>query len=125
MISPEVIKELLSCNVTIEFFLDTRFGCRSGDARVLAAFRARKTWMAGTKPGHDDKRMILEMLDAFRQGSQDAARRPRSHTPNAITTAPASANQVMAYCRWSSLRWTSSGPGLGMPLSGTGCSRSM
>ncbi len=24
---------------------------------------------------------------------------PRHHTPNAIITAPASANQVMAYCR--------------------------
>jgi len=28
-----------------------------------------------------------------------ARRCPRSHTPNAITTAPATANQVMAYCR--------------------------
>ena len=28
----------------------------------------------------------------------------------------ASTNQVMAYCRWSSLRWTWSGPGFGMPL---------
>src|SRR5207244_6469063 len=31
----------------------------------------------------------------------------RSQTPNAITTAAASSNQVMAYCRWSSLRWRS------------------
>ena len=61
--------------------------------------------MAGTKPGHDNKlaifkilRKSLEMLDAFRSGSQDAEarRRPRSHTPNAITTAPASANQGIA-----------------------------
>ena len=57
-------------------------------------------------------------------GDDEARRWPRSHTPKAITTAPARANQVMAYCRWSSLRWTSSAPGFGMPLAGTGCSRS-
>ncbi len=52
--------------------------------------------------------------------SQPYCRRrcPRHHTPKAITTAPARPNQVMAYCRWSSLRWTVSGPGFGMPLCG-------
>src|SRR4051812_4682004 len=35
-------------------------------------------------------------------------RRPLSHTANAITTAAAKPNQVMAYCMWSSLRCTSS-----------------
>ena len=45
--------------------------------------------------------------------------RLRHHTPNAITTAKASVNQVMAYCMCSSRSCTSSGPGLGMPLGGT------
>ncbi len=49
----------------------------------------------------------------------------RNHTPKAITTANASVNQVMAYCRWSSLRWTCSGPGFGTPFCGAGDSRSM
>src|SRR6516164_172191 len=52
-------------------------------------------------------------------------RRRLAHIPNAIITTPASANQVMAYCMWSSRKCTSSGPGFGMPLSGTGVSRSI
>src|SRR5579859_5988617 len=51
--------------------------------------------------------------------------RLRHHTANAIITAPASVNQVMAYCRWSSRKCTCSGPGFGMPFGGTGVSRSM
>ena len=39
-------------------------------------------------------------------------------------TATANPNQVIAYCRWSSFRCTSSGPGLGRPDDGAGDSRS-
>jgi hypothetical protein len=43
---------------------------------------------------------ILEARGRRRALQDDEARRcPISHTPNAITTAPAKPNQVMAYCR--------------------------
>jgi len=30
---------------------------------VFAALKRRKTWMAGTKPGHDEKRVIFKKLE--------------------------------------------------------------
>jgi hypothetical protein len=68
--------------------------------------------------------VLFAWLTIVTEASYVLAERPFAHTANAIRSAAASANQVMAYCMCSSRRCGDSGPGFGMPLSGTGASRS-
>src|SRR5262249_30838523 len=95
--------------------------CAAGDREPLVAY-AFQLRAAGVAVAQSD--VWTEPADAGRDQAR-SGRRPRAHTMNAITTAVASPNQGMAYCMWSSLRCTESGPGLGTSLCGTGASRSM